>query len=247
MITPLMSFIAGDGSVSEDEAEQAAAGAWPHKREEEADKLLRLWGPPGVGKAALVRGVDDSDDDDGSSGGGFIWGPGAAAPPTNTAGPALGFVRQTWTDMPNPFVDADDLAHHILSELTNNTWKRRDGLVTTCKFVLGDSTAGRTLLVFNGVRSMEDWDRINAGLTCVVVITEEESVAIHVAHTWEDRVLRIDPVAAAEELCWRRGGSLPPLLLLPARADCRARRCKPPARAMKVSSLQHLAPRSCRR
>nr|CAB3453095.1 unnamed protein product [Digitaria exilis] len=48
-----------------------------------------------------------------------------------------------------------------------------------------------------------------------------------------------EEAGAEEELCWRRGGSLPPLLLLPvrcgssssslprqARADCRACRCQ---------------------
>ncbi|KAF8712933.1 hypothetical protein HU200_028716 [Digitaria exilis] len=143
---------------------------------------VAVWGPPGVGKTSLVKaeynivpGVEEFN--------------------------RIGFAHKFWVDVPDPLVDVMGVSRDIVSGMTKDGLNSRPDCddINACRCLLKYSV-GRTLLVLDGVRSKHDWDRINADITCamqpescVVLITDDQSVAAHCAgRSKDDHVLKVD-------------------------------------------------------
>ncbi|CAN6372463.1 unnamed protein product [Urochloa humidicola] len=168
-------------------------------RDVEADEILELikerrriaiWGPPGVGKTALVRAVYNRLQEE------------------RPAHDGTGFQWQAWAKVPHPF-NAERLAQGILDQSGlikrqhQTTIAMNDGdVVAVCRFMLR-LRRGRTLLVIDGVRSKEEWRIIEANLTCgmpygscVVVVTADEGIATNCAQASDDAVYRVNGLEA---------------------------------------------------
>jgi hypothetical protein len=101
--------------------------------------------------------------------------------------------RRNWVDVPEPF-DLDVFAMRLLLNFRLGDFHDKEiaavgmmedpGIVQGCCKILCESDC---LIVINGLRSMDDWDLIKSAFlskptkSCVLVITNSESVARHCA------------------------------------------------------------------
>ncbi|KAF6992205.1 hypothetical protein CFC21_009220 [Triticum aestivum] len=173
-----------------------------------ADELLRrldspgpsvtsLWGIAGVGKSAVARslychvmlGLEQN----------FKC---------NLAGPITEFTMCSWVDVRHPF-NLTDLSWHLLLDFHSDDLQAKEkaaiGIlegqdpVQECRRIMCEY---RSLVVLDGLRSREDWDLIKATFlpdstnACIIVITNEASVATHCVDNKEDRAVNVKGLEA---------------------------------------------------
>lgn len=172
-------------------------------RDVEANDLLGLvkrhrhvsvWGPPGVGKTALVKDVHEKSAE-------------------------LFPKRRYWADVSHPF-EGEGLAHDLIvsgllqsgaqevqRHLQRITASAADGkLVRRCRLTLNLSP-DKYMVVIDGVRSKRVWDWIKTNITgrtqdgcCVVTVTADESIARYCAETSGGEVYRVNSLDAPATL-----------------------------------------------
>uniref|UniRef100_A0A453A019 Disease resistance protein RPM1 n=4 Tax=Aegilops tauschii subsp. strangulata TaxID=200361 RepID=A0A453A019_AEGTS len=155
-----------------------------------------LWGISGVGKSAVVRslychlllGLDQY----------FKFGSGH-----NLTSPRTEFTMCSWVDVRHPFNLIDFSCHWLLDFHSDNLQAKEKAAigimegqdpVQECCRILCEY---RSLIVIDGLRSTEDWDLIKASFlpnptnACIIVITNEASVATHCVDKEDRRVVNV--------------------------------------------------------
>jgi hypothetical protein len=159
-----------------------------------------VWGIAGIGKSAVVRslychlmlGVNHNFKD-GESYRGSQYRP--------------EFTMCSWVDVTRPF-NLTDLSCHLLLDFHSDDTQAKEkaavGImegqdpVQECRRIMCEY---RSLVVIDGLQSREDWDLIKAAFlpdstnACIIVITNEESIATHCVDN-EDQVVNVKGLEA---------------------------------------------------
>ncbi|CAN6363395.1 unnamed protein product [Urochloa humidicola] len=153
-------------------------------RDGEVDELVQLiterrhisvWGPPGVGKTALMKAVYDRSV----------------------------FRRKVWANVSDPF-NAEGLSQYIISGLheQEDRGRKRPGkknMISLFRLLFDP----RSLVVIDDLKSEQEWDFIKENVTCrmppgycVVIITADESIATYCAQGSYGAVYRVKGLEA---------------------------------------------------
>ncbi|KAM3300440.1 hypothetical protein ACQJBY_041449 [Aegilops geniculata] len=123
-------------------------------------------------------------------------------------GPRTEFTMCSWVDVRHPF-NLTDLSWHLLLDFHSHDLQAKEkaaiGImegqdqVQECRRILCEH---RSLVVIDGLRSKEDWDFIKAAFlpdstnACIIVITNEASVATHCVDNKKDQVVNVKGLEA---------------------------------------------------
>jgi hypothetical protein len=153
--------------------------------------LVSVWGISGVGKSTLVRTVYYKE---------ILYSSGVES--LYGLGPTEAFA---WVDVPSPF-NLTDFAWRLLldfysddphakeSAAVSMVEEGRQVLILECRKIL---RTGKCLVVMDGVHSKQDWDLIKDTFLAepikgtIVVITNEEEVAMHCAENDKSRAINV--------------------------------------------------------
>lgn len=115
----------------------------------------------------------------------------------------IGFTKYSWVDVPHPF-DLRDFSWRLLLDFHSDDLHSKDTVLVSLMYGHQDPIEGclkflrqhKCFIVIDGLRSTDDWDLIQKSLVskptegCILVITNEASVATHCVHE-QNRVINV--------------------------------------------------------